>query len=341
MQKTSATLASLCVAMAIGASAASSDSASSLIVPGKAGNAMKFDGAHYVRPPGLGTLEKGTISVWIRPDKNPEQIITLLNTDHWQRSACHFQLFEGVAQFSVADAMEIRSEAQPGYQYGEWQQITATYDAGARTSALYVNGRLERKTSVERSVPMDFLHFSIGAWNRGERQYLGLMDDLRIYDRVLETADIEALAQGKDTAVAPIAWWTFDAIQDRGLADASGKGRDARVIGVAPYRGPEVTTMAADMGIPNLRKGFISERPAEDWTKAIVTGNGVMGAMVLGDPLNETIIMNRANLWLPLNKPLPPVDTASHLQEIRDMMRRGEYQKAADFVVKLSHQEGY
>ena len=195
--------------------------------------------------------------------------------------------------------------------------------------------------SLERSVPMDLRSFSVGSWNRGERSYLGLMDDLRIYDRVLEEADISALAQGKESATRPLAWWKFDAIADRKVADAGGHGHAAAVIGVSAYQGPGVAKVAAEMGIPDLRKGFVSERPAEDWTKAIVTGNGIMGAMLLGDPLEERIVMNRANLWLPLNKPLPPVDTASHLQEIRDMIGHGQYQKAADYLVKLSHEQGY
>jgi alpha-L-fucosidase 2 len=331
----------LFMAAALAADAQPQSQGPNLIVPGRIRSAMNFDGAHYVRPPGLGTLEKGTLSVWVRPEKNPEQIITLLNTDHWQRSACHFQLFEGLAQFSVAEAMEIRSETRPGLQYGEWQQLTATYDSPAKTAALYVNGRLERKTTLERGVPLDFRNFSVGAWNHGERLYLGLMDDLRIYDRVLDAADISALAQGKDTAAKPLTWWTFDAIHNRKIADASGHAHDAKVMGVPAYQGPEVARVAADMGIPDLRKGFVSERPAEDWTKALVTGNGVMGALVHGDPLNETITLNRANLWLPLNQPLPPVDTASHLREIRGLLSQGEYQKAADYVVKLSHDEGY
>lgn len=341
MRTKTANIISLFAAAALSVSAASPDPTHGLIVPGKIGRAMRFDGSHYVRPPGLGLLESGTISVWIRPEANPETIIALLNTDNWQGSATHFQLSGGVAQFTVADAMEVRSEARPGQKYGEWQHIVATYDSSARSAAVYINGTLDKQVTFEKSVPMDLKNFSIGAWNCGEREYQGLMDDLRIYDRALGAAEIAALAQGQEPATAPIAWWKFDAIDGRKIADASGQGHDATVIGVSSYQGPDVAKVAADMGIPNLRKGFISERPAEDWTKAIVTGNGVMGAMILGDPLNETIVMNRANLWLPLNQPLPPVDTASHLPEIRDLMSQGEYQKAADFVVKLSHAEGY
>jgi hypothetical protein len=65
------TLSSLVALAVIAAPAQSQSQAPGLIVPGRIGGAMKFDGARYVRPPGLGTFEKGTISIWIRPEKNP------------------------------------------------------------------------------------------------------------------------------------------------------------------------------------------------------------------------------------------------------------------------------
>jgi len=96
---------------------------------------------------------------------------------------------------------------------------------------------------------------------------------------------------------------------------------------------------AADPSSP--ARGFVSHQPANTWENALVSGNGKFGALVMGQPLDETIILNHARLLMPLNQPLPPVDTASHLQEIRSLLSAGQYQKAADEVVELSHQEGY
>ena len=98
-------------------------------------------------------------------------------------------------------------------------------------------------------------------------------------------------------------------------------------------------TGAADLAPPE--RGFIGSRPADRWEDAMISGNGRYGAMVMGQPLDETIILSHARLYMPLNPPLQPVDTASHLQEIRQMMAQGEYQRAADYVVQLSHQEGW
>ena len=41
------------------------------------------------------------------------------------------------------------------------------------------------------------------------------------------------------------------------------------------------------------QRGFVSAKPAESWEQALVSGNGKYGAMVMGQPLDETIILVR------------------------------------------------
>ncbi len=88
-------------------------------------------------------------------------------------------------------------------------------------------------------------------------------------------------------------------------------------------------------------RGFISRKSADNWEQALVTGNGKLGAMVFGVPLDETIIVNHGRLYLPLNPPLPPPATAPLLPEMRRLMAGGAYQKAADLVVATADQAGY
>ena len=88
-------------------------------------------------------------------------------------------------------------------------------------------------------------------------------------------------------------------------------------------------------------RGFVSSQPADHWEHALVSGNGRYGALVYGGPLDETIVLNHARLYLPLHPPLPPPDTASRLPEIRRKLVDGEYQAAADLVVRIADKEGY
>jgi hypothetical protein len=88
-------------------------------------------------------------------------------------------------------------------------------------------------------------------------------------------------------------------------------------------------------------RGFVSSTPATQWEQALVSGNGKYGALIYGQPFDETIILNHARLFMPVHEPLPPVNTGAHLPEIRQMLADGQYQKAADFVVALSKAEGF
>lgn len=46
--------------------------------------------------------------------------------------------------------------------------------------------------------------------------------------------------------------------------------------------------------------GATSTRPATNWNEAFLSGNGRMGAMMFGEPYNETIVLNHCKLYLPV-----------------------------------------
>ena len=88
-------------------------------------------------------------------------------------------------------------------------------------------------------------------------------------------------------------------------------------------------------------RGFWSEKPAQNWEQALVTGNGTMGALVMGQPISDTIMISHAKLYMPLHEPLPPVNSGVKLDSIRKMMFAGKYGEASQYVVDLSHREGW
>jgi len=87
--------------------------------------------------------------------------------------------------------------------------------------------------------------------------------------------------------------------------------------------------------------GFVSWKPAPDWESALLLGNGTMGAMVFGDPHQETVVVNHALHYLPNWVPLQPINQASRLDEIRSLLSEGKYRKAAEVPVDQSMKEGY
>ncbi len=109
----------------------------------------------------------------------------------------------------------------------------------------------------------------------------------------------------------------------------------------APFLARDAAWMAGlgPADIPS--RGFVSALPASRWEEGLLTGNGTLGANAFGRPLDERIIVTHEKLFLPWHEPLPPVETASALPQVRALIAARHYQEAADLVVQRSRAEGY
>lgn len=88
-------------------------------------------------------------------------------------------------------------------------------------------------------------------------------------------------------------------------------------------------------------RGFTSWLPAPNWDHGLLSGNGTMGALVFGHPHDETIIMSQSQLYLPQEKSDELIDQASRLEEIRDLIRAGQYVEATKIPVQLREDADY
>ena len=103
----------------------------------------------------------------------------------------------------------LRVETKAAIPAGRWVHLLATYD-GTRTSAaiqLYVDGvRVAHKANLD-GINQSFASdepFRIGA---GNSNFYGRIDDVRIYDRVVESAEISSIAETrslKDLLALPV-----------------------------------------------------------------------------------------------------------------------------------------
>ncbi len=98
---------------------------------------------------------------------------------------------------------------------------------------------------------------------------------------------------------------------------------------------------AEDLNFNSPDRGFTSWLPGRSWEEALLSGNGTIGAMVIGRPHDETIILNHALLYLPASLPIKPIDQASRLNEIRMLLLAGKYAEATKIPVKQSEKKGY
>jgi hypothetical protein len=76
--------------------------------------------------------------------------------------------------------------------------VAGTYDG--KTARIYVDGQLAAMRSLSLASASDTTGLSVGAdingadRDKGERHFIGLLDDVLLYNRPLEHAEIAALA---------------------------------------------------------------------------------------------------------------------------------------------------
>jgi hypothetical protein len=88
-------------------------------------------------------------------------------------------------------------------------------------------------------------------------------------------------------------------------------------------------------------RGFVSSRPGETWEQGLLSGNGTIGASVLGQPLDDTIVFSHERLFLPERPPTLPPDTGPRLFEIRRLIDQGLYRAAEELAFNISGQESF
>ena len=74
------------------------------------------------------------------------------------------------------------------------------------------------------------------------------------------------------------------------------------------------------------------KKPAEDWNSALPLGNGKLGAMVFGQPLNERVQINEDSVWSGGFRDRTNPDCKEKLPEIRKLMREGKIGEAENLA---------
>ena len=157
---------------------------------GKIGNAISFDGSDdYVLINDLDLTGSFTVSMWALADN--------------LGSGCHgsavmkrydygFELCNGQMLGQIGKGAGPGWAASTAYtipQAGVWNHVTLTYDG--TTARLYANG-VQITTALGAHVTNNN-PLMIGAWDTVGEFFDGIIDDVRIYNRALTSADISAL----------------------------------------------------------------------------------------------------------------------------------------------------
>ncbi len=88
-------------------------------------------------------------------------------------------------------------------------------------------------------------------------------------------------------------------------------------------------------------RGFTSMQPAKDWQHGLLSGNGTTGAIIRGEPFNETITLSHESLYLPFEKTDGYMEMASYMKEIQNLCLAGKFVEAAEIVPKIREEQSY
>jgi hypothetical protein len=164
---------------------------------GKYNQALNVDGNDHLSVQNGETLHLssgGTVSAWVKTSQLPTAWATLAGKGRYAWRLCQNNNF-GTAAFHFNSASnEFQANGTMAITDNTWRMITGTYDG--RTLSLYIDGQLD--SSVPMTEPARVTADPVYIANRSDasRYWLGLVDDVRIYDYALDSATIKSLYHG-------------------------------------------------------------------------------------------------------------------------------------------------
>ncbi len=172
-------------------------------VTGRIGQALSFNGSsQYGYAPDHLSLDienQITLAAWIKPTVNGTQYLVkkgIRNTaSGYELSLATATTSTGAFFFRINDNTTCRVDLTIPYAnyFGSWVHVAATYDH--INLHIYVNGVQvdDALTPCAVNIISNSNVLAIGAQSDGTSNFTGSMDDVRVYNRALSAAEIEAL----------------------------------------------------------------------------------------------------------------------------------------------------
>ncbi len=171
---------------------------------GKVGKALDLDGKRFAEAGDLGDFsfdDKFSFSFWILPRKATGAILSrMVEEPNGMGYSIHLVNGKLQAHFTqrwLDDAMRV--ETLQAIRVNEWRHVTVTYD-GSRLAAgvkIYIDGEPAKTVALLDELNQTFETkepLRIGHAGSKDNQFDGLVDDLRIYSRVVGPPDARVLS---------------------------------------------------------------------------------------------------------------------------------------------------
>ncbi|MFY0690209.1 MAG: cadherin domain-containing protein [Cyclobacteriaceae bacterium] len=204
---------------------------------GNANSAFDFDGADdYIEVAYSANLnsDEFTVSVWVKPDGNPSNTGSIYSSRDSFKGYMAYNSFDTEWKWTnhFGTGGEYQGISGNPVEQNAWVHLVLKYDGSE--SSIYENGKLVSSlpVTITKNTVQSFL---IGAGaNEGPMNFFfpGSIDDIRVYDRALNTSEIRDLYyEGGYSPPAEIA-----------VSDADGNDYSGVVIGTQVWMGENMAT---------------------------------------------------------------------------------------------------
>ena len=159
---------------------------------GKIGKCASFNN-NYFSLQNLSNFNTISVSFWMKP-ANTNQIGCLLN----YRTGIGLD----IAIFLIQGKVRFDAGGQTIFNYTyttDWQHVTVTYDGNIKS--LYINGILNQSITINKAISCTATKGTVGAssvntTSGSDNNYIGLLNDYRIYDHCLSPKEVKEISKG-------------------------------------------------------------------------------------------------------------------------------------------------
>ena len=171
---------------------------------GKIEEALEFDGVDdYIDLPDMGLEPKVTAEIWAKGTKPWNFYNGLVAAHQWVAGCVHFKVENdgGLYKVMVIMSGQARVWGPEEAETGQWYHYAYTSDTEEDEMKLYVDGELVQEGQAG-GIPNDLTDHRIGDEYTDLRPFPGILDEVRIYNRILTEEEIEQNYKVKSNELA-------------------------------------------------------------------------------------------------------------------------------------------
>jgi len=178
------------------------------------GQALEIDGGTYVRVtaneanPDALSLTTYTVTAWMQTESAGAWIGVISKSDRNENRnyTLYIHLDQNTASISIGDEGGNTwhdTSGQTVVNDGDWHHVAISFDDDADTGRVFTDGLQEGEYKVLNDVPQNSADVVFASWHQagGNSGYIGLLDEIGIFNVALEEADVvEIMTDGLPSA---------------------------------------------------------------------------------------------------------------------------------------------